>query len=126
MYWLIIVLSGIIGGLFSGMFGIGGGSIIVPILTYFTDMGHFMAQGISLGALLAPVSLFAMLKYHQKGFFRIKEIIIIALSIIVSSYFGARISLSFNVEIIQKLFGIVLMVTGIHMFFFKNGKNKIN
>ena len=115
-------MSGIIGGLFSGMFGIGGGSIIVPILTYFTDMGHFMAQGVSLGALLAPVSIFAMLKYHQKGYFRIREIVIMAICIIIFSYFGAKISLSFDVKIIQKLFGIVLMLTGIHMTFFKNEK----
>ena len=122
MYWLVIVLSGVLGGLFSGMFGIGGGSIIVPILTYLTNMNHFMAQGISLGALLAPVSIFAMLKYYKKGYYRIKEILVIALCIIVFSYFGAILSLSLDVKIIQKLFGAVLMATGVHMTFFKNSK----
>ena len=120
MYWFIIVLSGVLGGLFSGMFGIGGGSIIVPILTYLTNMEHFIAQGISLGALLAPVSIFAMLKYYKKGYYRIKEIIVIAICIIVFSYFGAKISLSVDVKIIQKLFGIILMATGLHMTFLKN------
>ena len=122
MYWFVIIISGILAGFFSGMFGVGGGSVIVPMLTYFTNMNHFMAQGISLGALLAPVSLLAMLKYHQNGYYRTKEIFIIALCIIVFSYFGAKFSLSLKMKTVQKLFGIMLIVTGVHMTFFKNGK----
>lgn len=119
MYWLVIVASGIMAGLFSGMFGIGGGSVIVPMLTYLTNMNHFTAQGISLGALLAPVSLLAMLKYHSKGYYRTKEIFIIAFCIIIFSYFGAKISLSMKMKTVQKLFGILLIFTGIHMTFLK-------
>ena len=44
MYWIIIILAGVIAGIFSGMFGIGGGLIIVPILKLFANIPHFTAQ----------------------------------------------------------------------------------
>ena len=121
MYWLVVVASGIMAGLFSGMFGIGGGCIIVPMLTYLTNLNHFTAQGISLGALLAPVSLLAMLNYHNKGYYRTKEIFIIAFCIIIFSYFGSKISLSMEMKTVRKLFGMLLVFNGLHMTFLKNG-----
>ena len=115
MYWLIIVLAGIIGGLFSGMFGIGGGIVIVPILTLFTKLSQFTAQGICLASLIGPVSLLALINYYNKGHVKIKEAIIIATLIFLFSYIGSKISLQLPMKTVTKLFGILVVITGLHM-----------
>ena len=117
MYWYIIILAGIIGGLFSGMFGIGGGVVIVPILTFLTNMSHFTAQGISLGALIAPVGLLALINYYKKGHVKIKEAITIALLIFGFSYIGSSISLSLPMKKVSKMFGLLLIFTGLYMIY---------
>lgn len=117
MYWTIIILAGIIGGLFSGMFGIGGGLIIVPILKLFTTMPHFTAQGISLAALIGPVSILALINYYKKGHIKIKESILIALLIFIFSYLGSKISLSMPMNTVSKMFGILMIITGFYMLY---------
>jgi uncharacterized protein len=115
MYWLLIIFTGILAGLFSGMFGIGGGIVIVPLLTFLTKINHFTAQGISLGALIAPVSLLALINYYKKGYVKIKEVLVIALLIIIFSYFGSKLALSLPMKLISKMFGVLLIFTGIYM-----------
>lgn len=117
MYWYIIILAGIIGGLFSGMFGIGGGVVIVPILTFLTKMPHFTAQGISLAALIGPVSLLALINYYKKGHVKIKEAIAVALLIFIFSYFGSKISLSLPMKKVSKMFGLLMIITGVYMIY---------
>ena len=66
MTWLL-VLVGVVVGVFSGVVGIGGGILFVPALVWLLGMNQHRAQGTSLGALLAPVGLFAFLEYYRKG-----------------------------------------------------------
>ncbi len=61
---LLIVIGGI-AGVLSGMFGIGGGAIIVPALMLFLGFSQTEANGTSLAALLLPVGLFACITYYQ-------------------------------------------------------------
>ena len=117
MYWIIIILAGVIAGIFSGMFGIGGGLIIVPILKLFTNIPHFTAQGISLAALIGPVSILALINYHKKGHTKIKESVVIALLIFMFSYVGSNISLSIPMHIVSKMFGVLMIVTGFYMIY---------
>jgi uncharacterized membrane protein YfcA len=58
MTW-ILLLVGLVVGMFSGVVGIGGGILLVPALIALLGMSQHKAQGTSLGALLAPVGLFA-------------------------------------------------------------------
>ena len=66
MSW-IMLLVGIVVGVFSGVVGIGGGILFVPALVWLLGMNQHKAQGTSLGALLAPVGLFAFFEYYRKG-----------------------------------------------------------
>ena len=66
MSW-IMLLVGIVVGVFSGVVGIGGGILFVPALVWLLGMNQHKAQGTSLGALLAPVGIFAFFEYYRKG-----------------------------------------------------------
>ena len=62
---LTFVLIGVAAGILAGLFGIGGGILIVPALIYFGGMAFKTATGTSLGALLLPVGLLAALTYWR-------------------------------------------------------------
>ena len=59
--------SGAGGGLLAGLFGVGGGLILIPLLALFLNLGQHQAQGITLAALLLPNGLPAVLHYRRRG-----------------------------------------------------------
>ena len=65
--WTGAALSGIAAGALSGMFGIGGGIVLVPMLGALLGLDQHKAQGISLATMLAPIGLPAVLHYRKAG-----------------------------------------------------------
>jgi uncharacterized membrane protein YfcA len=63
----LYLLLGLLVGILSGIVGIGGGILIVPVLFYFFHMSQHKAQGTSLAALLAPVGALAFWEYYRAG-----------------------------------------------------------
>jgi uncharacterized membrane protein YfcA len=63
-------LSGLVAGLLSGIFGIGGGVVLVPMLALVLGLGQHEAQGMTLAILLLPVGLAAVIEYHRAGYVR--------------------------------------------------------
>jgi uncharacterized membrane protein YfcA len=67
---LLSTLSGLVAGLLSGVFGIGGGVVLVPMLALVLGLGQHDAQGMTLAILLLPVGLAAVVEYHRAGYVR--------------------------------------------------------
>ena len=67
MTWLLSTLSGLVAGVLSGVFGIGGGVVLVPLLALLLGLGQHDAQGMTLAILLLPVGLAAVVEYHRAG-----------------------------------------------------------
>lgn len=65
--WLGAGLAGGAAGALSGLFGIGGGIILVPVLGALMGLDQHQAQGVSLAVMLAPVGLPAVLHYRKTG-----------------------------------------------------------
>jgi len=65
--WLLFVLIGTLGGVASGLFGVGGGIVIVPALIYWAGFSQHMATGTSLAVLLPPIGLAAVFEYYRHG-----------------------------------------------------------
>lgn len=64
---ILALLSGLCGGLLSGLFGVGGGIVLVPMLGLLLGVGQRVAQGLSLAVLLLPNGLPAVLHYRKAG-----------------------------------------------------------
>jgi uncharacterized membrane protein YfcA len=64
---LLPAASGLLAGLLSGTFGIGGGVVLVPLLGLALGLGQHDAQGMTLAILLLPVGLAAVIEYHRAG-----------------------------------------------------------
>jgi uncharacterized membrane protein YfcA len=119
--FLVYVCIGIAAGSLSGLFGIGGGLVIVPALMVCAGFSQLSANGTSLAVLVAPVGVAAVINYYQNGNVNIKAAFIIAVSVFiaaaVSSYFAQKINPSFlriSFGIVMIMAGCYVIVTGIH------------
>ena len=68
LLWLGAALSGLAGGALSGLFGIGGGIVLVPLMGALLGLDQHQAQGVSLAVMLAPIGLPAVLHYRKAGY----------------------------------------------------------
>src|SRR5262245_21302284 len=90
MTTLALLVAGVAVGILSGLVGIGGGVFIIPILVYGFGLSQHKAQGTSLGALLAPIGLFAFFEYYKAGNVDIRAAILIAIGFMLGGFLGAR------------------------------------
>ena len=105
---LLIVVGGI-AGVLSGMFGIGGGAIIVPSLIIFLGFSQIEANGTSLAALLLPVGILAVLEYHRANKLKIWPALGVGLGLASGTWFGAVIALDLPADILRQAYGIFLI-----------------
>lgn len=120
MYEIIFfLLIGVLAGILSGFFGIGGGIIIVPALMFICGFTQLKAQGTSLAVLLPPVGVLAFLQYYKEGNVDIKASIIICIAVIIGSMFGGKFAHDIPPDILQKGFAVLMMLVGLKMFLSK-------
>ncbi len=112
---LIYILIGVSAGILSGLFGIGGGIIIIPALMFFKGFPQLKAQGTSLAIMLPPVGLLAFLNYYKKGNVDIIAGLTICITLFIGAKYGAQLANNLPVELLKKLFGVFLMLVGIKM-----------
>ena len=113
---LVLVVIGLAAGILSGLFGIGGGVLIVPALVYFAAMPIKTATGTSLGALLLPVGLLGAMAYWKAGHIDIRASLIVAGGLFFGALLGARFALTMQAGMLQRAFAIFLVAVGIRMF----------
>ena len=118
---VVLILIGIVAGMFSGMFGIGGGLIMVPAMVFFLAMSQHSAQGTSLGVLVVPVAAVAAYNYYKAGELNVKYALIIALSFVIGGYLGSKISLGMSEVMLKRVFGVLMMAMAIKLIFFTKG-----
>lgn len=115
MTTFLLLAIGLIAGVFAGMFGIGGGLIIVPALLFLLGMKEVEAIGTSLAALIPPVGLLGAAEYYRNGYINLRYAGLVALGIFVGAYFGARIMVALPPEVIRRLYGVFLLVIAARM-----------
>ncbi len=110
-------LIGIAAGILGGMFGLGGGLIIIPALTLLFGFDQNLAQGTTLMVMLPPIGILAALEYYKHGQVNVKAALIIAGFFLVFGYFGAKIATKMETDILRKIFAVFLMLVAIRMWF---------
>jgi len=114
-----LVLLGVLAGVFSGMFGIGGGLIIVPALVLFYGLSQHAAVGTSLGALLLPVGALSAWVYWKNGNLNPLYSVLIAGGLFLGAYAGARLVQPVSDLVLRRMFAGFLIVVGLRMFWQK-------
>jgi len=112
---LILLGIGLIAGVLSGMFGIGGGLVIVPALLLLVKLKEFEAIGTSLAALIPPVGLLGAVEYYRNGSINMKYAALLAIGLFIGAYFGAKITLGLSPLIVRRLYAGFLIIVATRM-----------
>jgi uncharacterized membrane protein YfcA len=102
-------------GVLAGLFGVGGGIVIIPMLILLFNFTQHRAQGTSLAAMLLPVGIFAAMRYYRDGNLDVRAGIFIGLGIIGGAYLGAVLAGNLPDWEMKKLFAIFLLLVSIKL-----------
>ena len=116
---VFLVLFGVIVGVFSGVMGLGGGSIMIPVMVLALAMSQQQAHGTSLAVMIPPVTLPAVIEYYRKGHVDLRVAGWMALGVLAGSFFGAWIATSLPKEMLKLVFGFVLIYVASYTVFGK-------
>ena len=113
----VFVAIGLGAGVLAGMFGIGGGIVIVPALILLAKFPPHQATGTSLAIFLLPVGLLGAYAYYKEGNVRVLPALLIALGVFCGSYFGARIAQQLSPLVLKRAFSLLLVAVATRMWF---------
>lgn len=108
-----ILILGIIAGVMSGLFGIGGGIVMVPSLIAIFGLDLLNANATSLAAMLLPVGALGVMAYYKAGYINLKESLWISFGLLLGSYFGAELAISVDERLLSKLYAGFLLYVAI-------------
>ena len=113
------MLLGLVAGMLSGLIGIGGGIIIIPVLVFIFGFSQHMAQGTTLALLVPPIGILAALMYYKQGYVDVKVALYICIGFIAGSFFGAKFAMGLSSAVLEKIFGVALLLIALKMIFIK-------
>lgn len=108
---VLLIIAGIISGIIAGM-GMGGGTLLIPILTIFFKFKQQLAQGINLLAFL-PCSIVSLIIHCKNKLVNFKIGIPIIITGVVASVGGSILAMNIESKLLKKLFGGFLLIIGI-------------
>jgi len=116
---LVTLLMGLIAGILSGLLGIGGGVVLVPMMVFILGLPQHIAQGISM-AVIIPTSLAAIAHLHKAKLVNYRVAALLAAGSIVGAMISANFAQAIPADILKKVFGCFVIFTGIRMILPKN------
>lgn len=116
---LLFVVIGLVAGVLAGMFGIGGGILIVPALILLAQFNPQTATGTSLAIFLFPIGALGAWAYYKEGHVRVVPALLLALGVFLGSYFGAKIAQQMSPLLLKRSFAVFLVVVAARMWWGK-------
>ncbi len=117
---LSLIFIGLLAGVFSGFMGVGGGVVMIPLMILLLGYNQHEAQGMSLAVLAVPVTFIAAYNYHSAGHtIDWKYALVIAVCFVVGGFFGSKIAVAINQEVLKKIFALILVIAAVKLFFSK-------
>ncbi|MCF6280570.1 MAG: sulfite exporter TauE/SafE family protein [Flavobacteriaceae bacterium] len=115
---IILIIIGLAAGMLSGLVGVGGGIIMVPLFVIFLGVTQHNAQGMSLAVMLPPVTFLAVYNYHKAGDVDWKMALIVSVVFIIGGYIGSKFALKIDQLTLKKIFGVMMLIAAIKLIFF--------
>ena len=114
------LLIGLAAGMLSGLVGVGGGIVMVPALVFFMHYTQHQAQGTSLAVLTLPVVIIASIYYYYQCQkmgtpIDLKIVGLLGAGFLVGGFFGSKIALVIDQELLKKIFAVILFYTAFKM-----------
>ena len=118
---LTLIIIGLAAGILSGLVGVGGGIIMVPLFILFLGLSQHNAQGLSLAVMLPPVTFLAVYNYHKAGGGSIdwRVALIVSVLFIIGGFLGSKIALQIDQRMLRKIFGVMMLIVAFKLIFSK-------
>lgn len=114
---LLLLLIGLGAGILSGVFGIGGGIVVVPALVFFAKMPQQQANATSLAALVLPLgAAVGAYTYYKAGHLEITPAIWIAVGMMGGAFLGAQLSTHVDAAVLRRAFAALLAFMAVKMW----------
>lgn len=108
-----VLLTGVTGGVASGLFGIGGGVIMVPILGLLLGFSQHRAQGTSLVALIPPTGILAVLAYSKAGYVSWQTGMLLIPGVFLGGIAGGNIARRIPATKMRRVFAVLMFMLGV-------------
>jgi len=116
---ILYILMGLAAGVTSGFIGIGGGIIIIPLFVFLFGFTQQQAQGTTLALMVPPIGLLAAWIYYKQGYVNLEAAAYVCIGFFVGGLLGAKFATSLPNLVLQKIFGIILLLISVKMIFGK-------
>lgn len=109
-----LLAIGLVAGIMSGLLGVGGGVVMVPLLVTFAGFSQHRAHATSLAAIV-PIAAVAAVRFGVAGEVAGVTALLLAIGAIAGAQAGARIMHRMREASLKAAFGVFLMVVGVVM-----------
>ena len=108
----LVIAAGVVVGIMSALFGVGGGILMIPLLVLALDMTQHLAEGTSL-AVIVPTAIAGVLAHRRSGYVSFSDGALLALGGIGGAWLGAAVALRLRADVLQTLFALFLLFAGV-------------
>ncbi len=115
----LYIIWGLIAGVASGFFGIGGGVILIPVFGLIFGLSQHQAQGTTLALMIPPIGLLAAMKYYFEGNVNLKIAIFVCLGFFFGGYIGAVLVQHVPDAVLRRAFGVILLFMSLKLIFYR-------
>ena len=110
------VLVGLLAGVLAGLFGVGGGVIMVIGMVSVMKLPFHTAIGTSLAAMLLPVGALGAMEYYRRGHVDVRAALLLAVGLSLGAWAGARIAQQTPPVTLQRAFAVFLVLVAVRMW----------
>lgn len=114
MHYIIAALIGVLSGVTSGLFGVGGGIVMVPAMMYFMNLPIKQAIGTSL-LVIIPTAVIGTYKHHAQGNVSWSIALSLIPTAVLGGFLGAWITAQISADNLKRLFGGFLILVGVRL-----------
>jgi hypothetical protein len=112
---LLYIALGLGAGMLSGMMGIGGGLIIVPLLVLFFGFSQHEAQGTTLALMVPPIGLPVAWTYYKDGSVNVEVAILVGIGFFLGGFLGAKMANLVAPVALERIFGAAMLLVSLKM-----------
>ncbi|MBE7081932.1 MAG: sulfite exporter TauE/SafE family protein [Clostridiales bacterium] len=114
MQFIWYIVAGIIGGLLGGM-GMGGGTLLIPLITIFYSVSQHTAQAINLIGFI-PMAIVALIIHIKNRLVKYENVIIIIISGAITCVIGCFLAKTMSGNLLKRCFGAFLLLLSVFQF----------
>lgn len=116
---LKFIIIGFITGFINGLFGSGGGMLVVPALVFFLGLQDYKAHATAISIIL-PITLISTIVYLKNSIIKLDIALIVGIGAVIGSFIGAKFLKKIPVPILRKVFGGLIIYTAVRMIILWN------